>query len=96
MVAPNPAPPPLTFEAPVVVWADRLNHGAGQHFITTVPDGLQALHRHGMERLRTDPLWKAAAAALARAQLTPTPAALDGARSALQAVAKEAGCLAEK
>ena len=95
MVAPKPAQPSLTFDAPVVVWADRLNHGAGQHSIGTVADGLQALHRYGMERLRTDPLWKAAAAALARAQLTPTPAALDGARSALQAVAKEAGSLAE-
>ena len=46
-----------------------------------------------MQKLRDAPVWKEAAAALARAQHDPSPTTVESAREALAQLANEAGVL---
>lgn len=61
---------------PVVVWLDPSRPEFGTTIIATVPDGLAALNRHGIDDARHGPhaqLWQDAAAALSSAKLEPSP-----------------------
>jgi hypothetical protein len=61
--------------APVVVWLDPSRPEFGTTVITTVPDGLAALNRHGIHNARTGPhaqLWQAASTALNSASIEPS------------------------
>ncbi|MBB3903148.1 hypothetical protein GGR33_002650 [Methylobacterium brachythecii] len=65
-----------TLPAPVVVWLDPTRPEFGTRVITTVPDGLAALNRHGIDDARHGPhaqLWQDAAAALKAASVEPNP-----------------------
>lgn len=68
--------PPQSLPAPVVVWLDPSRPDFGTTIIATVPDGLAALNRHGIDDARNGPhaqLWQDAAAALSSAKLEPSP-----------------------
>ncbi|GEP00695.1 hypothetical protein [Methylobacterium haplocladii] len=61
---------------PVVVWLDPSRPEFGTTIISTVPDGLAALNRHGIDDARHGPhaqLWQDAAVALSSAKLEPSP-----------------------
>ncbi|MCE4224625.1 hypothetical protein HCU64_12745 [Methylobacterium sp. C25] len=65
-----------TLPAPVVVWLDPTRPEFGTRVITTVPDGLAALNRHGIDDAKYGPhaqLWRDAATALNSASIEPNP-----------------------
>ncbi len=64
------------FPEPVVVWLDPSRPEFGTTIIATVPDGLAALNRHGIDDARNGPhaqLWQDAASALSSAKREPSP-----------------------
>jgi hypothetical protein len=80
--------------APVVVWLDPSRPEFGTKVIATVPDGLAALNRHGIDEARHGPhaqLWHEAARALGTASLEPSPANL---RLAFDAMLQLVKCVA--
>jgi hypothetical protein len=88
----------MNFEEPLVVWLIPDRHDLGVRRIWDVSEGLAALHRYGIERLRRGGKpcreWREAAAALLLARKHPTPHALEHARRALGSAAAKAGALA--
>ncbi len=88
----------MRFEEPLVVWLIPDRHDLGVRRIWDVQEGLAALHRYGLERLRPGGKpcveWREAAAALLIARRHPTPRALEHARRALGSAAAKADALA--
>lgn len=89
-----------TFKEPVVLWLDRRRRDFGTTSITTVHEGLAALHRYGLGDCRLDDggrprrEWALAAAALTKARMEPSLENVEAARKALCTVARLAGALA--
>ncbi len=88
----------ISFAEPIVVWLVPECHDLGTRRIWDVHDGLAALHRYGLERLRRGGRpcreWREAAAALSIARRYPTPNSVAHARRALGHAAEKAGALA--
>jgi hypothetical protein len=68
---------------------------AGARAISTVGDGIAALQRYGLERLKADGIWGRALELLRIASSDPTPENVASAREGLVAVARAAGVLIE-
>jgi hypothetical protein len=90
----------VAFREPVFLWLDGKRRDFGTKTISSVHEGLAALHRFGLGDCRLDETgrprreWAHAAAALTKARMEPSPDNVEKARRALCAVAQMARALA--
>lgn len=89
----------LAFDRPVVVWLQPGRPNEGVRRIGNVNDGLAALHRYGIGRLKDGRIpcweWRDAYSALSLARELVTPDTITAARTALCRAAQRAGALAD-